>query len=79
MKIGLKLLLAKTGIWVEVSSMIHRCGNVRIVCRGFWFIEVKIKSRWVPKMPKTRPWGYAKPGSAKRGVALMAAWEKANA
>ena len=45
--------------------------------RDDWRIEVRTsRGTWVEQMPKCRPWGYSGPGAAKRGVALMAAWQR---
>lgn len=68
--------------WKVVSPDVQQCGNVRIVRkaathRDDWRIEVRKRSgQWVEQMPKCRPWGYSRPGAAKRGVALMAAWQR---
>lgn len=87
----LKLLQSQTesahSWWCKISDSIHQCGNVRIVKKiraipkphfdWEWRIEVRnSKGVWTEQMPKTRPWGYATVAGAKRGVALMAAWQR---
>ena len=71
--------------WRVIDADTQQCGNVRIVrkrdrrCqyRDDWRIEVRTsQGTWVEQMPKCRPWGYSGPGAAKRGVALMAAWQR---
>lgn len=63
----------------------HRCGNVQVVrrvdpkCRyrDDWRIEIRNwRGEWVETYPVNRPWGYSGPGAAKRGAALMAAWQR---
>lgn len=75
----------RTSVWKVISRDVHQCGNVRVIrrqtpkglSRDEWRIEVRTsRGKWVEKMPKCRPWGYSGPGAAKRGAALMCAWER---
>lgn len=74
--------------WCKISDGLHQCGNVRIIKKvraanpqpyfnWEWRIEVRnSKGQWIEKIPKSRPWGYATIAGAKRGAALMAAWQR---
>ena len=73
------------GIWKVVDANTHQCGNVRVVrrvdprCkyRDDWRIQVRNRrGQWVDTHPVGRPWGYSGAGAAKRGAALMAAWQR---
>lgn len=80
-----KPISATLNRWRRIDQNTHRCGNVQVVrrvdpkCRyrDDWRIEIRNwRGEWVETYPVNRPWGYSGPGAAKRGAALMAAWQR---
>lgn len=72
-------------MWRVIDANTHRCGNVQVVrCRDpkvkfrdDWRIQVRnYLGEWVTTYPAQRPYGYSGSGAAKRGAALMAAWQR---